>query len=267
MTAFLLLTLYAPLASWGDIAVGEVRGSWDRPSRSAVLGLVAAALGIDRDDQGAHDGLDVGYGVAVRQDSAGTPLVDYHTAQTAVEGTVKALKKRKVPLTRRALLDKRHGDPQTILSRRGYRQDALATVALWAHAGARWPLHELAERLRRPVFVLYAGRKANAFGLPLDPAVVAADTLAAAFAHRADVPRALDASRLQLAPVGAREIAHDPCGSATEGFASGLRTVRREVRRDAGAQRTRWQFAERVVEVGVPTLPHGDPPPAAEHAA
>lgn len=268
MTPFLLLTLYAPLSSWGDIAVGEVRGTWDRPSRSAVLGLVAAALGVDRDDQGAHDALDSGYGVAARQDAAGAPLVDYHTAQTAVEGTVKALKKRGVPLTRRALLDKRNGDPQTILSRRSYRQDALATVALWARAGARWPLGQLVERLRRPVFVLYAGRKANAFGLPLDPEVVAADTLAGAFARRADPPRALDASRLRLAPVGAREIAHDPCA---DDFASGLRTVRRELRRDAGAQRTRWQFAERVVEVGVPLSP-GDGAPAtpaehAEHAA
>ena len=30
MTGFLLFTLYAPLASWGEIAVGETRGSWDR---------------------------------------------------------------------------------------------------------------------------------------------------------------------------------------------------------------------------------------------
>ena len=264
MTEFLLLTLYAPLASWGDIAVGEVRGSWDRPSRSAVLGLAGAALGIDRDDQGAHDALDAGYGVAVRQDSAGAPLVDYHTAQTAVEATVKALRRRDIPLTRRALLDKRGGDPQTILSRRSYRQDALATVALWARGGAPWPLAELAERLRRPAFVLYAGRKANAFGLPLDPEVVVADTLAAGFARRAGVPRALDASRLRLAPVGAREVAHDACA---DGFASGLRTVRREVRRDAGAQRTRWQFAERVVEIGVPPSPGDGDPSTAGHAA
>lgn len=272
MTDFLLLTLYAPLASWGDIAVGEVRGSWDRPSRSAVLGLVAAALGIDREAQDAHDVLDAGYGVAVRQDAAGALLVDYHTAQTAVEGTVKALKKRGVSLTRRALLDRRNGDPQTILSRRSYRQDALATAALWARAGARWPLAELAERLRRPTFVLYAGRKANVFGLPLDPEVVPGATLAAAFARRAEPPRALDASRLRLAPLHAREIAHDPC----DDFASGLRPLRREVRRDARAQRTRWQFAERVVEVGVPIpggnapdgpAPDADAPPVAEHAA
>ena len=38
---------------------------------------------------------------------------------------------------------------------------------------------------------------------------------------------------------------------------SGLRPLRRDVRRDAGAHRTRWQFAERVVEVGV--MPAGMP--------
>lgn len=268
MTEFLLLTLYAPLASWGDIAVGEVRGSWDRPSRSAVLGLVAAALGIDRADQDAHDALDAGYGIAVRQDAAGAPLVDYHTAQTAVEGTVKALKKRGASVTRRALLDRRNGEPQTILSRRSYRQDALSTIALWARAGARWPLATLADALRRPAWVLYAGRKANAFGLPLHPEVVEGGTLAAALAQRGDAPRGLDASRLRIVALGVREVAHDPC----EGFASGLRTLRREGRRDAAAHRTRWQFAERVVEVGVPApapeaAESGEAEHGTEHAA
>jgi len=60
MTAFLLASLYAPMASWGEITVGERRTSWDRPSRSAILGLVAAALGIEREDQDGHDALDGG---------------------------------------------------------------------------------------------------------------------------------------------------------------------------------------------------------------
>ena len=151
-------------------------------------------------------------------------------------------------MTRRTLLDRRNGEPQTILSRRRYRQDALSTVAVWARAGARWPLVELAGRIARPAWVLYAGRKANAFGLPLNPEVVRGETLAAALSSRPGLPAALDAKRLRLAALGVREVSHDAC----EGFASGLRTLRREVRRDAGAQRTRWQFAERVVEVGVP---------------
>lgn len=246
MTDFLLLTLYAPLASWGDIAVGEFRGSWDRPSRSAVLGLVAAALGLERENQDAHDALDRGYGLAVRADAPGTPLVDYHTAQTVDAATVK----RRRPATRAELLAGR--DRQTILSRRTYRQDALATAALWVRDGAkaRWTLDAVANALSRPRFVLYAGRKANVFGLPLDPRVESAPTLAEALSRRPAIPRALpalDAEPWRAATPTEVEVSHDPC----EGFASGLRPLRRDVRRDAGAHRMRWQFAERVVEVGV----------------
>ena len=260
MKDFLLLTLYAPLVSWGDIAVGEYRGSWDRPSRSAVLGLLAAALGIERENQDAHDALDRGYGVAVRADVAGAPLVDYHTAQTVDAVTVK----KRRPATRAELLDVR--DRQTILSRRTYRQDALATIAIWvrptepSHVDPPKSLHKIEDALRRPRFVLYAGRKANTFGLPLDPCVQPAETLADALAYAL----ARRTSRIQaLSPFGEAflhmtspsevEVSHDPC----KGFASGLRPLRRDVRRDAGAHRGRWQFAERVVEVGVMTVPAG----------
>lgn len=245
MKDFLLLTLYAPLSSWGDIAVGEFRGSWDRPSRSAVLGLIAAGLGLEREDQAAHDALDEGYGVAVRADVVGAPLVDYHTAQTVDATTVR----KRRPATRAELLDRR--DRQTIISRRTYRQDALATVALWARGEARWTLDELRDALARPRFVLYAGRKANVFGLPLDPRVEQADTLAEALGRRPSVLGALEAleTRHMRRPVtdDGLEVSHDPCS----GFASGLQPLRRDFRRDTGAHRGRWQFAERVVEVGV----------------
>lgn len=112
MTDFLLFTLYAPLASWGDIAVGESRGSWDRPSRSAVLGLLGAALGIMREDQAAHEQLQAGYGVAVRADAVGATLSDYHTAQTVAASAVRKAR----PRTRAELLA--CADRETILSRR-----------------------------------------------------------------------------------------------------------------------------------------------------
>lgn len=247
MTDFLVFTLYAPLASWGDIAVGESRGSWDRPSRSAVLGLLGAALGIMREDQPAHDALDAGYGVAVRLDAAGSPLGDYHTAQTVSASVVR----RTRPRTRAALLAA--GERETTLSKRAYRQDALATVALWVRGGAkakpRWTLRELAEAVRQPAFILYAGRKANAFGAPLDPVVVAAATLAEAFARRSPAPRGLDSRRVAASVPWGREVSHDAI--ADDGFESGLVPFRREVRRDVPVHRTRWQYMERTVEVGL----------------
>lgn len=242
MTNFLLFTLYSPLASWGEIAVGGARGSWDRPSRSAVLGFIGAALGVVREDSNAHSALDSGYGVAIRLDAPGTPLGDYHTAQTVSASVVR----KQQPATRAELLAA--GERETILSRRYYRQDALATVALVARDGARWTLAELERAIREPAFVLYAGRKSNALGLPADPELISAETLD-------DALRLRDHRRIQLGGfalqtlrlAGAPEVSRDadvPTGPA-------LRQVRREVRRDSSPDRQRWQFAERVVEVGV----------------
>lgn len=243
MTDFLLCTLYAPLASWGDIAVGEVRGSSDRPSRSALLGLIGAALGLDRLDQDAHDALDRGYGVAVRLDAVGTSLADYHTAQTVASAALKGTR----PGTRRALLAS--DEPQTILSRRGYRQDACATAAIWVREEARWPLAAIRDALRAPHFVPYAGRKANPFGLPLDPTIVEGTTLADVLQQQTRLRSTLGEMlpRLRWLPPGDREVAHDPC----DGFSSGLEKRRRETRRDAAPQRERWQFSNRTVEIGV----------------
>lgn len=237
MTDFLLFTVYAPLVSWGDIAVGEIRASWDRPSRSAVLGLVAAALGISRDDQAAHDALDIGYGFGVRLDAPGTLLVDYHTTQTVAA----AITKRTHPSTRAELLAS--GDRETVVSRRTYRADALATAILWAHAGAKWPLSIIADALRRPVFVLYGGRKSNALGLPAAPETISASTLAAALADRTP-GRGVELLRPRDGWGG--EVAYDLC----DGFGSGMERQHHHVRRDAGAQRSRWQFRNRVMEVG-----------------
>ena len=78
---FLTCVLAAPIGAMGALAVGERRGTWDRPGRSAVLGLVAACLGIEREDEDAHQALETGYGLALRVERLGPVLADYHTAQ------------------------------------------------------------------------------------------------------------------------------------------------------------------------------------------
>ena len=47
---WLIITLAAPFASFGEEAGNVRRGTADRPTRSALLGLAGAALGIDRVD-------------------------------------------------------------------------------------------------------------------------------------------------------------------------------------------------------------------------
>ena len=230
---FLLFTLYAPMGSMGEIAVGERRMGWARPGRSAVLGLVAAAAGMERMDEGAHRSLEAGLFYAVRTDAPGRPFIDYHTAQTP-----KARRSRTFQ-TRRDELEA--DDLHTVLSVREWRSDACFTVALWLRRDAAVDLDDLAGVLRRPRFALYLGRKSAPLGLPLDPAIVEAETFMAAFDARR--PNPMEETVLeQIRADGANrsEIAfdHDAPGAPPE--------ARIERRRDAVVSRRRWQFADRL---------------------
>lgn len=241
MTDFLVFRIYAPLSSWGEIAVGETRGSWDRPSRSGVLGILGAGLGIDRDDDASQQALEAGYGVAVRADSLGIPLTDFHTTQT---GNVSHLRKRS-PATRREFLDM---EPcATTMSRRGYQQDAISTIAVWQRKNAKWSLPDLARGLTNPHYVIFAGRKANALGAPLGPRVMSVGTLADAFASYPDL-FPVDWNRGRSTGREGMMIDHDAC----EGFNSGLDPVAEMRRRDGVLSRSRWQFSERTVMRGTP---------------
>lgn len=191
MRDYLTFQLYGPLAAWGDIAVGETRPSGIAPSKSAVLGLIVAALGLRRPDttqsetlrqqwDAQHVALGEGYGMAVKLTQPGLPLSDYHTAQVPSSGSGK---NKKLFATRRDELTwlPRH-DLNTILSRRDYRQDAYAAVALWARAGAPHSLDELRDRLLTPEFVLYLGRKSCPLALPLMPVTASAGSIEAVLA-------------------------------------------------------------------------------------
>ena len=170
---FLVFTLAGPMAAWGDVAVGESRPSFDRPSKSAVLGLVGAALGLARDEEPAHQALRQGYGVAVWPHATGRLLLDYHTAQVPTGGTARGLSTRREELVQSSL--------NTTLSTRAYRTDARATVALWPRDGARWTTDQLADALLKPVYPLFLGRRACPPSEPLSPLSVEADSLAEAF--------------------------------------------------------------------------------------
>lgn len=169
MTDYLLIRLYGPLASWGEIAVGESRHSAVHPSRSALLGLLGAALGIERHDDAGQQALAHGYRFGVKLESIGSPLRDYHTIQIGVPPRKFQFRSRRQELA----ADK----VETILSAREYRCDSLALVAVEAMSGAPADLASLEQSLHRPRFALYLGRKSCPLAVPLMPQLVAATTL------------------------------------------------------------------------------------------
>ncbi|WP_327038044.1 type I-E CRISPR-associated protein Cas5/CasD [Micromonospora maris] len=125
----LLLKLAGPLQSWGSSSRFARRGTEIAPTKSGVIGLLAAAKGMRRTEP-LTDLLGLQFGV--RLDQPGQILRDFQTARS---------------------LDGRRSAPLTY---RFYLSDA---VFLAAVSGNRTLLTGLAEALDRPQFPLYLGRR------------------------------------------------------------------------------------------------------------
>lgn len=231
MREHLTFLLYAPLASFGAPAVGERRGTFDRPTRSAILGLVGACLGLARDDPG--QAALAAYRLAILGLATGSQLADYHTAQ------MPPARRNRRFATRREELEA--PDLNTVLSRRDYRSDAFHIAALWIDGEAHWPLTALEHAMRQPRFTPYLGRKSCPLGLPLAPRIIGADN-------------ALAALRARLADATDVDLRDQLCLRQTGGLVSidhdavpaGARVLRVEQRRDQPISRTRWQFGLRA---------------------
>lgn len=236
---FLAFRLYAPLASWGDVAVGGHRPSQNYPGRSAVLGLLAAALGIRRDEEARLGAMSDAFGVAVAVYASGSLLRDYHTAQVPSASDLKKRPHR----TRSDELAIPKAELNTILSTRDYRTDALSVVLVWAKAEPPISLDALREALFRPHYVLYLGRKSCPPAMPLQPRIVEADSLLEAL-QQADfkpIEGLRDVHRLQRLAWEGEQWSRELPGAM----------VFSAPRKDDPVSRARWQFADRTEYVAI----------------
>lgn len=234
---FLLFRLHAPLASWGDVAVGEFRPSHGYPGRSTLLGLIGAAMGVERGDEDGHRRLDEALAFAVAVYSEGALLRDYHTAQMPSAADMKKRPHRtradELALTRHAL--------NTVTSRRDYRQDSVSIAGACLRKGHAAPdLESIRAALQRPRFTLYLGRKACPPALPLSPQIVEAETFRAALAA-AEFP-AIDELALPSVPLRA---------AWEDGIEAGWPQSFSVPRKDTPRSRRRWQFSDRTERVAL----------------
>lgn len=133
----LLIRLCGPMQSWGVQSRFTVRDTGLEPSKSGVIGLVCAALGIDRADDSALQPL-VALRLGIRTDREGVLKMDYHTAQNVLKAG--------------------GGTKETEVSRRYYLADACFLAGL---AGENLLLlQRIQTALRNPVWPLFLGRKA-----------------------------------------------------------------------------------------------------------
>lgn len=125
----LVLRLAGPLQSWGSASRFTRRATEDAPTKSGILGLLAAAQGRRRSDP-IEDLLELE--LAVRTDQRGSLLRDFHTAHHQVTGV-------SMPLTERF-----------------YLSDAVYTAYIGGPPGL---VDGLADALRDPSYPIYLGRR------------------------------------------------------------------------------------------------------------
>ena len=133
----LLIRLVGPMQSWGTTSRFDQRDTGKEPSKSGVIGLVAAALGIDRENWTDLEPL-TRMSMGVRHDRPGVPGRDYQTAQRIIS----------------ADHSKIH---ETAVTRRDYLADAAFLVGFEDHDRAL--LERIDAALRDPVWTLALGRK------------------------------------------------------------------------------------------------------------
>ncbi|QDT37590.1 type I-E CRISPR-associated protein Cas5/CasD [Stratiformator vulcanicus] len=166
--SILILRLTGPLQSWGTQSRFTVRDTGREPSKSGMIGILCAALGMDRTaTELTYAGRTITFGeltslkMGVRINKAGQLLRDFHTAGG---GTLSG--KRNGPSYGVVKASGKPGD--TVLSNRFYLADADFLVGLM---GADDLMELLREAVKAPHWPLFLGRKSCPPGEPLLPEI------------------------------------------------------------------------------------------------
>ncbi len=236
MEEYLVFRLYGPLASWGEIAVGEVRRSASYPSRSAIMGLISAALGIKRDESDRLTSLYNGYDFAEKVISPGSLLKDYHTIQVpdSTGKTIYHTRRDELVIGRKRL--------GTILSSREYRCDSLSIVSIRPRTNPPYTLSSIKEKLERPKYILYLGRKSCPIALPLKPQIITASGFRESL-DKAGFPPILESRKGD--DITEWFIQYATPRYYWEGDAGDMEPHQTNERYDEPLNRLRWQFTPR----------------------
>jgi CRISPR system Cascade subunit CasD len=156
--------LDAPLQSWGASSKFQRRETGSFPTKSAVIGMVAAAFGIDK--HVPHEAVKLVpltnlLFTAVKIDGKPiTRMMDFHTIGGGYEKSISQREKMSIP-------QKASGAPfGTVITRRSYLTDARFAILL---DGELAVLEKVKAALENPVWGVWFGRKTCLPATPLTP--------------------------------------------------------------------------------------------------
>lgn len=151
VTAYLALYLDAPLQSWGYQSRFDRRTTLSYPTRSGIIGLICAAMGIDRDDAESLEQFRRFRMTALtfRQEPV---LIDFHTVGGGYD---REKEEQFIPHTAEGKL--RPPGKETVPTHREYLQHSRFGVVL---EGTTKVLQAMADALANPKWGIWLGRKA-----------------------------------------------------------------------------------------------------------
>lgn len=178
MQDYLIIKLQGVMQAWGGHTYEDYRPSLIFPTRSAIVGLLGACLGIEREDIQALKALNQSFQLTVRANKrkivqrkstedkfvSMQKITDFHTVQQA----------RKVDGKPR---------PEAIVSRREYLCDAEFTLALAFVKDAGYYLEQVKQAIQKPVYTPFLGRRSCPIQSRLYEAVVNAENAQAALSQ------------------------------------------------------------------------------------
>lgn len=159
MNHYLVLKLKGVMQAWGGHTLEDLRHTEIIPTRSGLLGLLAACLGIDRNNHSQLDALAQSLRFTISIENSPKTRVkritDFHTVKDArkVDG-----KRNKYP----------------VVSRREYLCDAVFTILIEAQKSASFGLKDIAHAVQNPVYTPFLGRRSCPITRPLYEAEIRA---------------------------------------------------------------------------------------------
>lgn len=169
MSDTLAFLLDSPMQSWGESSRFQQRDTASWPTKSALIGLMAAAIGIDK--HAADEAARIAPLAALRctvllwekPSAPMTRLQDFHTVGGGFDKNASPMEKLSIP--------SKAGDGSafgTVITRRTYLTDA-RFIALFE--GDPTLLESCASALQDPVWGVWFGRKCCLPGRPLGPVI------------------------------------------------------------------------------------------------
>lgn len=167
MADYLIIKLQGSMQSWGGHTYEDYRPSFIFPTRSAIVGLLGACIGIDREDIDKRESLNnsltkltVRTGPRYCENNTEPfkmhKMTDFHTVQNA----------RKVDGAYRK---------DAIVSRREYLCDAEFSLAMVFDEKQGYSLEDIKQAIHKPYYTPFLGRKSCPLQRPLYESVVLAN--------------------------------------------------------------------------------------------